>query len=30
MTPDHPDYNAMREEFFVNYERRMTELHLCV
>jgi phosphoglycolate phosphatase-like HAD superfamily hydrolase len=26
MTPDHPDYNAMREEFFVNYERRMTEL----
>lgn len=26
MTPDHPDYNAMREEFFVNYERRMTQL----
>ncbi len=26
MTPDHPDYNAMREEFFVNYECRMTEL----
>ncbi len=26
MTPDHPDFNAMREEFFVNYERRMTVL----
>ena len=26
MTPDHPDYNAMREEFFVNYEQRMTQL----
>lgn len=26
MQPDHPDYNAMREEFFSNYERRMTEL----
>ncbi|MGE0499082.1 MAG: HAD family hydrolase [Ramlibacter sp.] len=26
MTPAHPDYDAMREEFFVNYERRMTEL----
>ncbi len=26
MQPDHPDYEAMREEFFVNYERRMTEL----
>ena len=26
MTPEHPGYNAMREEFFVNYERRMTEL----
>jgi phosphoglycolate phosphatase len=26
MAPDHPDYIAMREEFFANYERRMTEL----
>ena len=25
MTPDHVDYEAMKEEFFVNYERRMTE-----
>lgn len=25
MKPDHPDFNAMREEFFVNYERCMTE-----
>jgi N-acetyl-D-muramate 6-phosphate phosphatase len=25
MKPDHPDYDAMREEFFVNYERCMTE-----
>ena len=25
MTPDHADYEAMKEEFFVNYERRMTE-----
>ena len=25
MTPDAPDYNAMREEFFVNYENAMTE-----
>ena len=25
MQPDHPDYEAMREEFFVNYESRMTE-----
>ena len=24
MTPDHPDYSAMREEFFVNYENCMT------
>lgn len=24
MTPDHPDYPAMREEFFVNYENCMT------
>jgi phosphoglycolate phosphatase len=24
MTPEHPDFPAMREEFFVNYERRMT------
>ncbi len=26
MTPDHADFDAMKEEFFVNYERRMTEL----
>ncbi|MEP6792559.1 MAG: HAD-IA family hydrolase [Ramlibacter sp.] len=26
MTPEHVDYAAMREEFFVNYEKRMTEL----
>lgn len=26
MTPDHPDFAVMREEFFQNYERRMTEL----
>ena len=25
MSPDHVDYEAMKEEFFVNYERRMTE-----
>lgn len=25
MTPDHPDYPVMREEFFQNYERRLTE-----
>ena len=25
MAPEHPDYEAMREEFFVNYERCMTE-----
>lgn len=25
LTPDHPDYESMREEFFVNYERCMTE-----
>ena len=25
MTPDAPDYEAMREEFFVNYEGAMTE-----
>ena len=25
MTPDHPDFPAMREEFFVNYENCMTE-----
>lgn len=24
MTPDHPDFAAMREEFFVNYESQMT------
>ena len=26
MTPEHPDFLAFREEFFVNYESRMTEL----
>lgn len=26
MTPDHPEFEALREEFFVNYERRMTQL----
>jgi N-acetyl-D-muramate 6-phosphate phosphatase len=25
MTPDHPDYDAMREEFFASYESAMTE-----
>jgi N-acetyl-D-muramate 6-phosphate phosphatase len=25
MAPDHPDFMTMREEFFVNYESRMTE-----
>jgi N-acetyl-D-muramate 6-phosphate phosphatase len=25
MKPDHPDYDGLREEFFVNYERCMTE-----
>jgi N-acetyl-D-muramate 6-phosphate phosphatase len=25
MTPDHPDFAALREEFFVNYETCMTE-----
>jgi len=25
MAPDHPGYDAMREEFFVNYERCMTQ-----
>ena len=25
MTPEHPDFDAMKEEFFVNYERCMTE-----
>ena len=25
MLPDHPEFPAMREEFFVNYERAMTE-----
>ncbi|WP_298923982.1 HAD-IA family hydrolase [uncultured Ramlibacter sp.] len=25
MQPDHPEYEAMREEFFVNYENCMTE-----
>lgn len=24
ITPEHPDYNALREEFFINYERGMT------
>lgn len=26
MAPGHPDYDALREEFFANYERRMTRL----
>ncbi|MFY3385213.1 HAD-IA family hydrolase [Paracidovorax sp. MALMAid1276] len=26
MAPDHPDFASMREEFFVNYEARMTVL----
>lgn len=26
LTPEHPDYEALREEFFVNYENRMTHL----
>jgi 2-phosphoglycolate phosphatase len=26
MTPEHPDFPAMREEFFQSYEARMTEL----
>jgi len=25
MTPEHPDFAALREEFFVNYERAMTQ-----
>ena len=25
MTPEHPDFEAMKEEFFVNYENCMTE-----
>ncbi|MDR3369673.1 phosphoglycolate phosphatase [Rhodoferax sp.] len=25
MTSDHPDYNTLREEFFVNYEQRLTQ-----
>lgn len=25
MTPDHPEFAALREEFFANYESRMTE-----
>lgn len=25
MTPEHPEFGAMREEFFVNYERSLTE-----
>jgi phosphoglycolate phosphatase len=25
VTPDHPDFSALREEFFVNYEQRMTQ-----
>lgn len=25
MTPEHPDFEAMKEEFFVNYESCMTE-----
>ncbi len=26
MTPEHPDFSAYKEEFFRNYERRMTQL----
>ncbi len=26
MTPEHPDFGAYKEEFFRNYERRMTQL----
>lgn len=26
LTPEHPDYPALREEFFVNYESRLTRL----
>lgn len=26
LTPEHPDYEVLREEFFANYERRMTHL----
>lgn len=26
ITPDHPDFPALREEFFLAYERRLTEL----
>lgn len=26
LTPEHPDYEAFREEFFVNYEERLTHL----
>jgi 2-phosphoglycolate phosphatase len=26
MTPEHPDYDAYKEEFFRNYERRLTQL----
>lgn len=25
VTPDHPDFGVLREEFFVNYEQRMTQ-----
>ena len=25
MTPEHPDFAALREEFFCNYERCMTQ-----
>ena len=30
ITPEHPDFAALREEFFVNYESCMTRAHLCV
>ena len=26
MPPEHPEFNAYKEEFFVNYERRLTQL----
>ena len=25
MTPEHPDFNALKEEFFLNYEQSMTQ-----
>lgn len=28
MTPDHPEFNTLREEFFTNYEQRLTQATL--